>query len=87
MSFFFQGAGSKDPPPPLGGLNSQQFCLVLLNTIARSSRNDRIYSRAFLILYEQPNQHCKIDFATCQKITANRGLNRSFHARYVRKKK
>ena len=44
------------------------FCLVLVNAIAASSRNDRIISRAFLILHEQPNQQCKIDLSTTTKI-------------------
>ena len=65
-------------------MNSHKLCLVLLNIIARSSRNDQIFSRAFLILYEKPNQQCKIDFATCQKITENLGINRSFHKGYVK---
>ena len=28
-SFFFQGAGSKDPPPHLGGLDSPDMTLAL----------------------------------------------------------
>ena len=39
-----------------------------MNAIAASSSYDRIISRAFLILHEQPNQQCKIDLSTTTKI-------------------